>query len=222
MEVRELKEEALDLYARRKFKECARTYGRLLELEPRDPHLYVRHAEAWRRAGDRTKAIASYRTAAELLLQLGCEARARAALKVALELDPRDTEVAKALDRLTRASAARRDEARPPSPSVQSPPRRPPSRIPEEKREQVELHTRAANVPGRLALPPAPASPVGPLPSTAEVRRLSANTLAMRAAPGTRWVVVSSRTPLTAYEVESLERVKAREFTLEVTVTPDA
>ncbi len=221
MGVRELKEEALDLYARRKFKECARTYSRLLELEPRDPHLYVRHAEAWRRAGDRAKAIASYRTAAELLLQLGCEARARAALKVALELDPRDTEVAKALERLTRAYAARRDEARPPYPSVQSPPRPSPSRIPEEKREQVELHTRAANVPGRLALPPAPASPVGPLPSTAEVRRLSSNTLAMRAAPGTRWVVVSSRTPLTAYEVESLERVKAREFTLEVTVTPD-
>jgi tetratricopeptide (TPR) repeat protein len=222
MGVRELKEEALDLYARRKFKECARTYGRLLELEPRDPHLYVRHAEAWRRAGDRAKAIASYRTAAELLLQLGCEARARAALKVALELDPRDTEVVKAMERLTLAYAARREEARPPYQSVHAPPRRSPSRIPEEKREQVELHTRAANVPGRLALPPAPASPGTPLPSTAEVRRLSANTLAMRAAPGTRWVVVSSRTPLTVYEVDSLERVKAREFTLEVTVTPEA
>ncbi len=222
MGVRELKEEALDLYARRKFKECARTYGRLLELEPRDPHLYVRHAEAWRRAGDRAKAISSYRTAAELLLQLGCEARARAALKVALELDPRDTEVAKALERLTLAAATRREEARSPYQSVQSPPRPSSSRIPEEKRDQVELHTRAANVPGRLALPPVPSAPVAPLPSTAEVRRLSGNTLAMRAAPGTRWVVVSSRTPLTVYEVDSLERVKAREFTLEVTVTPEA
>lgn len=222
MGVRELKEEALDLYARRKFKECARTYGRLLELEPRDPHLYVRHAEAWRRAGDRLKAVASYRAAAALLLELGCEARARAALKVALELDPRDTELAKALERLTSAYASRREEAHLPPKPVQVPPQRPPSRIPEEKREQVELHTRAANVPGRLALPPAPAAPAGPLPSTAEVRRLSANTLALRAAPGTRWVVVSSRTPLTAYEVDSLERVKAREFTLEVTLNPEA
>jgi hypothetical protein len=34
-------------------------------------------------------------------------------------------------------------------------------------------------------------------------------------------VVVSSRTPLTAYEVDELERVVAREFTLEVTVTPE-
>jgi hypothetical protein len=213
MGVRELKEEALDLYARRKFADCARTYGKLLELEPRDPHLYVRHAEAWRRAGDKRKAISSYRTAAELLLQLGCEARARAALKVALELDPRDSEVAHALARLTTTYASRREEVHlPPVPAT---------RIPEDKRELVELHTRAANVPGRLALPPAPASPAAPLPSPAEVRRLSSNTLALRAAPGTRWVVVSSRTPLTAYEVDELERVVAREFTLEVTVTPE-
>ncbi len=206
MGVRELKEKALDLYARRKFADCARTYAKLLELEPRDPHLYVRHAEAWRRAGDRRKAISSYRTAAELLLQLGCEARARAALKVALELDPRDSEVAHALARLT--------------PTY--PQGRPASRIPEDKRDMVELHTRAANVPGQRALPPAPASPAAPLPSPAEVRRLSANTLALRAAPGTRWVVVSSRTPLTAYEVDELERVMTREFTLEVTLTPES
>ncbi|PTL77152.1 lipopolysaccharide assembly protein LapB [Vitiosangium sp. GDMCC 1.1324] len=213
MGVRELKEEALDLYARRKFAECARTYGKLLELEPRDPHLYVRHAEAWRRAGDRKKAITSYRTAAELLLQLGCEARARAALKVALELDPRDTEIARALERLSPTYAPRREEVHLPPPAP-----KPPSSIPEQKRDMVELHTRQANVPGRLALPPAPAAPAGPQPSPAEVRRLSGNTLAMRAAPGTRWLVVSSRTPLTAYEVDDLDRVLSREFTLEVTV----
>jgi len=178
MGVRELKEQALDLYSRRKFTECARTYGKLLELEPGDPHLYVRHAEACRRAGDRQKAISSYRTAAELLMQLGCEARARAALKVALELDPGDNDVARALERL----------------------------LP---------------VPRRLALPPAPASPMALLPSPAEVRRLSWNTLALRAAPGTRWVVISSRSPLTSYEVDDLERVMSRDFTLEVTVTPE-
>ncbi|QRO03048.1 hypothetical protein JRI60_51920 [Archangium violaceum] len=218
MGVRELKEEALDLYTRRKFAECARTYGKLLELEPRDPHLYVRHAEAWRRAGDKGRAIASYRTAAELLLQLGCEARARAALKVALELDPRDTEVARALAQLSPTYAPRREEV----PGASAEPRsRPPSRIPEHQREQVELHTRQANVPGRLALPPVPAAPAAPLPSPAEVRRLSGNTLAVRSAPGTRWLVVSSRTPLTAYEVDELERVRAREFTLEITESPE-
>jgi tetratricopeptide (TPR) repeat protein len=213
MGVRELKEQALELYAQRKFTECARTYGKLLELEPRDPHLYVRHAEAWRRAGDRQKAISSYRTAAELLLQLGCEARARAALKVALELNPRDNEVARALERLSPTYAPHREEAHP-LPRI-------PSRIPEHQRDMVELHTRQANVPGRLALPPAPASPPAPRPSPAEVRRLSGNTLALRAAPGTRWVVISSRTPLTAYEVDDLERVMSREFTLEMTLAPE-
>ncbi|HSP78924.1 MAG TPA: hypothetical protein VLQ93_10360, partial [Myxococcaceae bacterium] len=54
-----------------------------------------------------------------------------------------------------------------------------------------------------------------PLPSRAEVRRLSAHTLAVRTSPDTRWLVVSSRTPLTAYEVNDLARVVAREFTLE-------
>jgi hypothetical protein len=199
--MRELKEEALNLYSRRKFADCARTYGKLLELEPRDPHLYVRHAEAWRRAGDRKKAIASYQAAAALLLELGCEARARAALKVALDLDPQDMELARTLEQLK------------PTPGP-----RPCSRIPEHMQDVVELHTRPASVPGRLALPAAPASAAEPLPSPAEVRRLSPNTLAMRAAPGTRWVVVSSRTPLTVYEVDDLERVTAREFTLEIPV----
>jgi tetratricopeptide (TPR) repeat protein len=198
MGVRELKEEALDLYSRRRFADCARTYGKLIQLEPRDPHLHVRHAEAWRRAGERTKAIAAYRAAAELLLLQGCEARARAALKVALELAPEDPELALAVERLTPTYGPRREEVRLPS------------SIPEHQRELVELHTRAVNVPGRLALPPVPGAP--------ELRRLSSNTLAMRAAPGMRWVVVSSRTPLTAYEVDDVERVMTREFTLEVTV----
>lgn len=198
MGVRELKEQALALYARRKYRESARTYARLLELEPKDPHLYVRHAEACRRAGDRLKAITSYRMAADMLLSMGCEARARAALKVALELNPRDAELAHALARLTPSHAPRREEVH----LVNG-------------RELLELHTRPATVPGRLALPLAPARPPAPLPSPAEVRRLSAHTLAVRASPDTRWLVVSSRTPLTAYEVDDLARVVAREFTLE-------
>jgi tetratricopeptide (TPR) repeat protein len=209
MGVRELKEAALDLYARRRFADCARTYGKLIQLEPSDPHLHVRHAEAWRRAGERTKAIAAYRAAAELLLLQGCESRARAALKVAQELAPEDLELARAVERLTPTYGPRREEVRLPS------------SIPEHQRDMVELHTRAANVPGRLALPPVPGAPRAPSRSPVELRRLSSNTLAIRAAPGMRWVVVSSRTPLTAYEVDDVERVTSREFTLEVTVVAE-
>jgi len=90
MGLRELKEAAHQQFVRGKFSQCAQTYQQVLRLAPRDPNMHVRHAEACRRAGDRLQAIASYRTAAELLLELGCESRARGALKAALELDPRD------------------------------------------------------------------------------------------------------------------------------------
>jgi tetratricopeptide (TPR) repeat protein len=180
MGVRELKEEALELYARRKYAQCANTYGKLLQMERGDPHLYVRHAEACRRAGERQKAIASYRAAAQLLASLGNEARARAALKAALELDPRDPEVALALERLTPSPAPRRQEA------------------------------------PRLALPMAPASRPTTGPCPAQVRWLSSHQLALRAAPGSRWLVVSSPAPLTACEVDDLERLAPEDFSLEI------
>jgi hypothetical protein len=100
MGLRELKETAHQQFVRGKFSQCAQTYQQVLHLAPRDPNMHVRHAEACRRAGDRLQAIASYRTAAELLLELGCESRARGALKAALELDPRDQFLQEVVDRL--------------------------------------------------------------------------------------------------------------------------
>ena len=100
MGLRELKEEAMYLYAQRRFAECAQTYERLLDLDPRDPSLYMRQAEAYRRALARREAITAYRMAAELLVEQGNEAKARAALKAALELDPRHVELNRALGRL--------------------------------------------------------------------------------------------------------------------------
>jgi hypothetical protein len=90
MGLRELKETAHQQYVKGKFAQCAKTYQQVLRLAPRDPNMHVRHAEACRRAGERLQAIASYRVAANLLLELGCETRARGALKAALELDPND------------------------------------------------------------------------------------------------------------------------------------
>lgn len=90
MGLRELKEMAHQQFVRGKFAECAATYQRILRLAPRDPNMHVRHAEACRRTGERQQAITSYRTAAGLLLELGSASRARGALKVALELDPKD------------------------------------------------------------------------------------------------------------------------------------
>ncbi|XXF78240.1 hypothetical protein P2318_00340 [Myxococcaceae bacterium GXIMD 01537] len=100
MGLRELKESAHAQYLRGRFEQCAQTYLQILRLAPKDPNMRVRHAEACRRAGARQKAIASYRTAADLLLALGCESRARGALKAALELDPKDPELLADLARL--------------------------------------------------------------------------------------------------------------------------
>lgn len=100
MGLRELKETAHRQFVRGKFAQCARTYQQVLRLAPRDPNMHVRHAEACRRAGERLQAIASYRAAAELLLELGCAARARGALKAALELEPRNRLLQEAIARL--------------------------------------------------------------------------------------------------------------------------
>ncbi|NMO21549.1 hypothetical protein HPC49_42350 [Pyxidicoccus fallax] len=90
VKLRELKEAAHALFVRGRFVQCAETYARILRLVPKDPNVRVRHAECCRRAGDRQSAITSYREAAALLMEQGCESRARGALRAALELDPRD------------------------------------------------------------------------------------------------------------------------------------
>jgi tetratricopeptide (TPR) repeat protein len=100
MKVRELKEAAHALFVRGRYAQCAETYARLLRLTPKDANVHVRHAESCRRAGDRQSAIASYRSAAALLLEQGCESRARGALRAALELDPKDALILSDLARL--------------------------------------------------------------------------------------------------------------------------
>ncbi|WP_368671653.1 BTAD domain-containing putative transcriptional regulator [Corallococcus carmarthensis] len=90
MKLRELKEAAHALYQRGRYAQCVETYAQLAKRLPRDANVRVRLAEACRRAGQREQAVAAYREAAQVLLSLGCESRARGALKAALELDPRD------------------------------------------------------------------------------------------------------------------------------------
>jgi Flp pilus assembly protein TadD len=191
--VRELKEEALHLYAQGRFAECAWTYERLLELNPSEPTLYVGQAEAYRRAGERREALHAYRMAAGFFLDQGDEARARAALKVARELAPRNPEVLQALERLGPGGEG---EARP-----------------------CELAA-----PVDLLEPPArsPSAPRETVPPQAEVRRLSDNALAVRAAPGMPWCVVSSNTPLLTYEVDDLQHVMGQEHSREVTLQAGA
>ncbi|OJH34768.1 hypothetical protein BON30_42185 [Cystobacter ferrugineus] len=193
-----MKEEALDLYAQRRFTECVQTYERLLEVNPRDPSLYMGQAEAYWSAGSRREALKAYRMAAELLLDQGDRAGARAALKAALELNPRNKEVAQALEQL---SPAGEEEAR--SASLTAPEalfEYPP------EREQPRAWQKSAPRSEPLeAVPPQP-----------ELRRLSDNALAVRLGPGMPWYVVSSQTPLLTYEVDDLEQVTEPSYPREV------
>ncbi|MBN9681341.1 MULTISPECIES: BTAD domain-containing putative transcriptional regulator [unclassified Corallococcus] len=100
LKLRELKEVAHALYQRGRYAQCVETYAQLAKLLPRDANVRVRLAEACRRAGQKEQAIAAYRKAAQVLLSLGCESRARGALKAALELDSRDPVLQQELARM--------------------------------------------------------------------------------------------------------------------------
>ncbi|MGE6763667.1 BTAD domain-containing putative transcriptional regulator [Corallococcus interemptor] len=100
MKLRELKEAAHALFQRGRFAQCAETYAQLAKRLPRDANVRIRLASACRRAGQQEQAIAAYREAARVLVSLGCESRARGALKVALELDPRNPVLQQELARM--------------------------------------------------------------------------------------------------------------------------
>lgn len=103
-QLKTLKETSRSLFIQERYSECAEVLARIVRLMPKDPNARVRHAEICRRAGDRSGAVASYRVAAELLLAQGCEARARAALRAALAVDPRDPELTSDVARLGQMS----------------------------------------------------------------------------------------------------------------------
>jgi hypothetical protein len=193
MGLRELKEAAHQQFVRGKFSQCAQTYQQVLRLAPRDPNMHVRHAEACRRAGDRQQAIDSYRTAAELLLELGCESRARGALKAALELDPRDQFLQETVARLgaqheeqSSPSTSESCDALPALPALESgldpvPPALPAPRMQravgaEEPGQAAGLPPIHRVVPTRSQTPlPRPATPaVAPRPATVGTRAQAA------------------------------------------------
>jgi tetratricopeptide (TPR) repeat protein len=105
--IRALKDEAQRLFVKGKFLKATDAYWKLIERDATDPQLRLRHAESSRRAALPGRAVASYRVAAQLLAQLGHVAKAQAALKMALELAPRDPSLEEALRALG---------GRPPSP----------------------------------------------------------------------------------------------------------
>lgn len=97
MKVRELKEKANALFARGKYAKSRVLYETALRLEPADPTLLLRVAECSKREGDVPGAASAFSEAASVFKAAGHIARAQAALKLALELKPRDGELLRTL-----------------------------------------------------------------------------------------------------------------------------
>jgi tetratricopeptide (TPR) repeat protein len=121
VDVTELKARARSMVVKGRLEKAEVLYRQVLTQVPRDAPAWIRHAETLRRLGRTDEASWSYRTAAGILLSLGYEARAIAALKLALELKPADIDLVSEIIRVemhrNRRVPPTPGEARPPEPS---------------------------------------------------------------------------------------------------------
>ncbi len=168
MTLRELKDEASRLFAKGKFHRSVAVLSEAIQLDPADPQLRLRHAEACRRAGLKSAAVASYRVAAELFVQLGHFPRAQAALKTALHVSPGDAAVEGALEHLRGL----------PRPSAKT------------LLEEAGHELKPADLLAQAAMEMEAARSVESF--TPQVRRLSASELAFKPGPTSRWVVLKA------------------------------
>jgi len=88
MELNELRAKAVAAYQEGNFSKAADLYAQYCEADPHNLHARLRMGDAWKKSGNRAKAIEAYRSAAEEYAREGLLPRAIAASKLVLELDP--------------------------------------------------------------------------------------------------------------------------------------
>jgi len=181
---RELKAQASTSIAKGRFDKAEVLFRQALTLVPRDSQLWLKHGETLRQLGQHGDAVESYRMAATILATDGHFARAIAAMRQALELRPTDVELISDIIRLEMRHAQERNRAERAGLS------------------QMPMMSQATPVPS-LALPMMSMSMSMSVevvtqrePEWPQVRRLSDSEVAMKATAESRWVVVSSVTPL--------------------------
>jgi tetratricopeptide (TPR) repeat protein len=206
LDLRGMKDRAQALYASGRFAKAAELYQALADRTPKDAQLRMRHAESARRAGLALAAVGSYRTAARLLAQDGHQARARAALHLALELAPGHPDVTRALRELERArpdsissALVRAAEAQHGALELQP--------IAIEVGEPEPLVPNVVALP-RVSLPPARSS-------AAPFLRVDAQTVAFRRPDGAGWWVVHAATTLAMEEISAEDGEEANPLVLE-------
>lgn len=201
MNARALKDKANLALAAGRLEKAEVLVRQALTLVPRDPALWVKHADTLRRLHRLRDAAASYRMAASLFSQEGHDHRAIAALKVALDLLPEDVDLIADLIRVE-MHRTRRAEA--------------PRLSPNALRTSVHAETDPEPTP-LLALPALPSSPsefalqveveveAKARSAWPQVRRLSDREVAIKSSEQARWIVISSEVPLSVRFEDSLD-----------------
>jgi CRP-like cAMP-binding protein len=187
MELRKLRDKATEAFTKGRFAKAAELYEEYCQKDPRDIQARLRMGDAWAKAGQRSKAIASYKSAAEAFAKEGFLPRAIAASKLILELDPAHQGVQQMLaDLYARRSGSAPARAAPTPPAaaagrrepIELPPLDPAAPAPPAVPDAVLAASDSAVVPrGATELPhelEITALPAGELPHELEVTELPA------------------------------------------------
>ncbi len=130
-DVRELKDQAAKLFSKGRFDKAAAAYEQLVKLEPRDTQMKVRLGDAWLKAGEKGRAVASYKVAAETYAREGFLPRAIAVCKLILDVEPSHVETQNVLAQLYAKRSGRPVESSAPArPAPAAPAARPAAAAP--------------------------------------------------------------------------------------------
>src|SRR5712671_5322586 len=97
VDARKLKDAAAEYLKKSKFEKAAEVLEQLVQAEPKDIQHRLRLGDCYRKLGDPQKSIAQYEAAGRHYADLGQLIKAIAAVKVILEIDPRNGEAQKQL-----------------------------------------------------------------------------------------------------------------------------
>jgi CRP-like cAMP-binding protein len=97
VDVRKLKDEVADHLRKSRFEKAASVLEQLIAAEPKDMSHRLKLGDTWRRAGDGQRAIAAYQHAAQFFADEGQLIKAIGAVKLVLEIDPRNAQAQRQL-----------------------------------------------------------------------------------------------------------------------------
>jgi cytochrome c-type biogenesis protein CcmH/NrfG len=97
VDVRKLKDEVADHLKKSRFEKAAGVLEQLIAAEPKDMSHRLKLGDTWRRAGDGQRAMVAYQHAARFFADEGQLIKAIGAVKIVLEIDPRNEQAQRQL-----------------------------------------------------------------------------------------------------------------------------